>query len=100
MSIGYLGELSIPDSELALKATKLVAEISPLSLPPLHEDFLICQFNRAAAEMKIDRELLYLGAIMHDLGLTERFDGDQRYEVDGADAAREFLYNTACQRQS
>jgi len=28
---------------------------------------------------------------MHDLGLTERFDGDQRYEVDGADAARSFL---------
>jgi len=34
---------------------------------------------------------------MHDLVLTERFDGDQRYEVDGADAAREFLA-TACQK--
>jgi len=39
--------------------------------------------------MKIDRGCI--GAIMHDLGLTERFDGDQRYEVDGADAAREFF---------
>ena len=41
--------------------------------------------------MKYDRELLYLGALMHDLGLTERFDGNQRFEVDGADAARSFL---------
>jgi hypothetical protein len=38
-----------------------------------------------------DRELLYLSAIMHDLGLTERFDGQQRYEVDGANAAKSFL---------
>jgi len=29
MSIFHLGELSIPDSKLALKATKLVAEVSP-----------------------------------------------------------------------
>jgi hypothetical protein len=41
--------------------------------------------------LKCDRELLYLGAVMHDLGLTERFDGEQRFEVDGADAARAFV---------
>jgi len=35
--------------------------------------------------------MLYLGALMHDLGLTERFYGNQRFEVDGADAARAFL---------
>ncbi|HEY9656564.1 MAG TPA: HD domain-containing protein [Crinalium sp.] len=40
--------------------------------------------------LKCDRELLYLGAIMHDLGLTERFDAEQRFEVNGADAARAF----------
>jgi UTP:GlnB (protein PII) uridylyltransferase len=41
--------------------------------------------------LKCDRELLYLGAIMHDLGLTERFDAEQRFEVNGADAARAFV---------
>ena len=42
--------------------------------------------------LKYDRELLYLGAVMHDLGLTEKFDsGDQRFEVDGADAAQTFV---------
>lgn len=41
--------------------------------------------------LKYDRELLYLSAVMHDLGLTERFEGSQRFEVDGADAAQAFL---------
>lgn len=41
--------------------------------------------------MKCDSELLYLGAIMHDLGLTVKFAGTQRFELDGADAASRFL---------
>ena len=37
-------------------------------------------------------ELLYAGAMFHDLGLTERYrTSQQRFEVDGANAAREFL---------
>jgi hypothetical protein len=35
--------------------------------------------------------LFYLGAVLHDLGQTERFMGHQRFEVDGADAAAAFL---------
>jgi HD superfamily phosphodiesterase len=37
-------------------------------------------------------ELLYAGAMFHDIGLTERYRGSTlRFEVDGANAAREFL---------
>jgi hypothetical protein len=36
-------------------------------------------------------ELLYLVCVLHDLGLTEHANGKQRFEVDGADAAVEFL---------
>jgi HD superfamily phosphodiesterase len=39
-----------------------------------------------------DLELLYVGAMFHDLGLTERYrTSDLRFEVDGANAARDFL---------
>jgi HD superfamily phosphodiesterase len=39
-----------------------------------------------------DSELLYVGAMFHDLGLTEKFGRtDQRFEIDGADEARRFL---------
>ena len=37
-------------------------------------------------------ELLYAGAMFHDIGLTERYRASTvRFEVDGANAAREFL---------
>lgn len=39
-----------------------------------------------------DLELLYAGAMFHDLGLTQRFRSSQRrFEVDSAGAARDFL---------
>ncbi|EID14360.1 metal-dependent phosphohydrolase [Mycobacterium xenopi RIVM700367] len=39
-----------------------------------------------------DLELLYVGAMFHDLGLTERYrTSTLRFEVDGANAARDFL---------
>jgi hypothetical protein len=42
--------------------------------------------------LKFDPELLYAGAMFHDMGLTARHgSADQRFEVDGANAAREFL---------
>jgi hypothetical protein len=44
-----------------------------------------------AKKLMFDTELFYLGAVLHDLGQTERFMGGQRFEVDGADAAAAFL---------
>lgn len=42
--------------------------------------------------LKYDPELLYLGAMFHDVGLTETYSSaDLRFEVDGANAAREFI---------
>ena len=86
-------EFSIPDSEIAKKATQLVAEVSPKFL--YHHcvrSYLFGDILGKRDGIKYDRELLYLGAVLHDLGLTERFDRhEQRFEVDGADAARTFV---------
>lgn len=38
-----------------------------------------------------DDELVFLSCILHDLGATDHANGDQRFEVDGADAAARFL---------
>ena len=87
-----LSEISIPDSNLAKAATQLVAELSSKSLyNHCIRTYLFAEILGRRDRLKYDRELLYLGAVMHDLGLTERFDGNQRFEVDGADAARAFL---------
>ena len=83
---------AIPDSEICHKATQLVAEVSPTFLcNHCIRTFLFGDLLGQRDGLKCDRELLYLGAVMHDLGLSERFDGKQRFEVDGADAARAFV---------
>lgn len=87
-SINY----AIPDSEICKKATQLVAEVSPRFLcNHCIRTFLFGDLLGKRDGLRCDRELLYLGAVMHDLGLTERFDSEQRFEVDGADAARAFV---------
>jgi hypothetical protein len=42
--------------------------------------------------LPFDLELLYVGAMFHDMGLTARYASrTDRFEVDGANAARDFL---------
>jgi HD superfamily phosphodiesterase len=42
--------------------------------------------------LKFDRELLYAGAMFHDVGLSPAYSSTaERFEVDGANAARSFL---------
>jgi hypothetical protein len=87
----FIHEL-IPDSEICNKATQLVVELSPTFLcNHCIRTFLFGSLLGQRDGLKCDRELLYLGAILHDLGLTERFNGEQRFEVEGADAARAFV---------
>ncbi|GAB2502820.1 HD domain-containing protein [Nocardiopsis aegyptia] len=38
-----------------------------------------------------DDELLFLGCVLHDVGLSPEGDGDQRFDIDGADLAARFL---------
>jgi HD superfamily phosphodiesterase len=43
-------------------------------------------------DLRFDAELLYAGAMFHDMGLTHRYSSlTERFEVDGANAARDFL---------
>ena len=44
-----------------------------------------------SAEVAPDPELLAVAAVLHDLGLTDRYTAENRFEVDGANAARTFL---------
>ncbi len=85
-------EWTIPDSDLAKKATQLVAEASPEFLyNHCIRTYLFSEALGQRDRLKYDRELLYLSAVMHDLGITKSFTGEQRFEVDGADVARAFV---------
>ncbi|MHC9291913.1 DUF4440 domain-containing protein [Mycobacterium sp. LTG2003] len=47
--------------------------------------------NGFRADADYDDELLYLSCMLHDLGAVDYANGNQRFELDGADAAAEFL---------
>ncbi len=83
----------IPDSALAREATELVREsAAPLLFDHSRRVFLWGSLRGGQQGLDYDPELLYIGAMFHDLGLTERFRRtDQRFEIDGADQAHRFL---------
>jgi hypothetical protein len=85
-------KFQFPDTRLALEATELVREASP---PPLLNHclrtYVFAEALGRRLKKSFDAELLYLGCVMHDLGLTERFIKQARFELDGADAAQDFL---------
>jgi HD domain len=57
--------------------------------------FLFGSLIGRALGVKFDQELLYLACILHDLGLTERFEGELPFEIQGAEAAKHFLEEQA-----
>lgn len=85
--------VSIPDTALAREATDLVrAAATPVLFHHSRRVFLFGTLKGRHRGLEADPELLYVGAMFHDLGLTARYRRtDQRFEVDGADLAHEFL---------
>jgi hypothetical protein len=53
--------------------------------------FLFGSLVGRALGQKYDEEILYLACILHDLGLTERFQGESPFEIRGAETAQKFL---------
>ncbi|GLF92671.1 HD domain-containing protein [Streptomyces yaizuensis] len=84
----------IPDSALVREATELVRETAgPLLFHHSRRVFLWGALRGREQGLAFDAELLYVGAMFHDLGLTARHRRtDQRFEIDGADEARRFLH--------
>jgi hypothetical protein len=84
------------DSSIAKTATDLSRAASPPYLfNHAVRTFLFGSLIGRALGAKFDEELLYLACILHDLGLTERFEGELPFEIQGAEAARHFLEEQA-----
>lgn len=83
----------IPDSQMARAATELVRDTETELL--YHHSRRVFLFGALAGQrqqLRFDPELLYIGAMFHDMGLVPPYSSaDLRFEVDGANAARDFL---------
>ena len=92
-SIESIADIVIPDTELVRDVTEYIRDAeSDLLFDHSRRVFLFGALQGRRRGLQPDLELLYVGAMFHDIGLTERYrDSQLRFEVDGANAAKEFL---------
>ncbi|MFF7189777.1 SgcJ/EcaC family oxidoreductase [Streptomyces sp. NPDC008222] len=89
-------QLDLPDTSLTRDASAYAARATPAFV--FHHSVRSYVFARAHARNQglragadYDDELLFVSCVLHDIGLSEEGNGDQRFEVDGADTAAVFL---------
>jgi HD domain len=90
--------ITIPDSKLANEITEFIRDTESTLL--FNHSSRVYYFGALAGQrrgFKFDAELLYAGAMFHDIGLVPAYSSADRFEVDGANAARDFLrrHNTS-----
>ncbi|MGO4441720.1 HD domain-containing protein [Mycobacterium sp. 2YAF39] len=92
-SLQSIAGITIPDSALVREATDFIREAEDdLLFDHSRRVFLFGALQGRRLGLQPDLELLYVGAMFHDLGLTEAYrTSTLRFEVDGANAARDFL---------
>ena len=85
--------VTIPDSKLAREITELVRDTETALL--FHHSSRVYYWGALTGkrrDLRFDPELLYAGAMFHDMGLTPQYaSADKRFEVDGANVSRDFL---------
>ena len=100
--LNSIAGVSIPDSTLAREVTELIKDTEPPLL--FHHSTRVYLFGALAGlrkKLRFDPELLYVGAMFHDIGLTSAYSSaSERFEVDGANAAREFLLKHQIPREA
>jgi hypothetical protein len=85
--------IQIPDTKLAKEAHDILREFSTeLLYNHSNRAFFFAAQQGRQRKMTFDPELLYVSAAFHDLGLLSEYSSKtERFEVDGANAVRQFL---------
>jgi hypothetical protein len=87
-----LAGIKVIDTSLVRDAIDLARSSSePYIFNHVMRSWLFAVSIAEATRPSLNPELLAVAAILHDLGLTDRYFGTERFEVDGANAARTFL---------
>ena len=87
-----LAGIKVTDTTLVRDAIELSrSSLEPYLFNHVMRSWLFGILLSEGAELAPDPELLAVAAVLHDLGLTDRYTTEDRFEVDGANAARSFL---------
>jgi HD superfamily phosphodiesterase len=89
----FITGISLPDSLVVREATEFIRDTqSPLLFNHSSRVFCFASLAGQRQKLEFDPELLYIGAMFHDIGLLPKYSkSSDRFEVDGANAARDFL---------
>ena len=92
-STNTIAGIQLPDTPLVHEVTDYIrAQENDLLFDHSRRVFLFGALQGLRRGLRPDLELLYVGAMFHDIGLTEGYrTSNLRFEVDGANAARDFL---------
>lgn len=88
-----LQSVEVPDSKFTKQLTEFIRDNeTELLFNHSSRVYYFAALSGVRRGLQYDRELLYAGAMFHDLGLMPKFSSSgDRFEVDGANAAKEFL---------
>src|ERR1700751_2693910 len=90
--IRLIAGVSVPDGPLI---TDVIEHAQRLSEPYLFNhamrSWLFAEAIGRAKGIDYDREVVAIGTVLHDIGLTTGVSGPNRFEVNGADAALSFI---------
>ncbi|PUZ27938.1 phosphohydrolase [Chitinophaga parva] len=102
MSANTIAGIELPDSAMAQQSTELLrTHGSELLYNHSLRTFVFAALHGKQHNIRYDAELLYVSSMFHDLGLTAHYrSDDKRFEVDGANAAREFVRSHGLPPQS
>src|SRR5262249_15479290 len=91
-SMRSIAGVCVPDSPLIEDAIKYARELSePYLFNHAMRSWLFAARIGQVKATDCDLEVVALGTILHDVGLTPAVGGDARFGVNGANAARSFL---------
>jgi hypothetical protein len=80
-----------PATALADDVSRLLQQCDPVIVAHSERSYQFAVALAALDQVQLDQEVLYLGAVLHDVGLSPAADGDERFEVRGANVVRTIL---------
>ena len=88
--------VSVPDSPLITEVLEYAQQLSePYLFNHAMRSWLFAETIGHIKGIDYDHEVVAIGTILHDIGLTASVSGPNRFEVNGADAALSFIKDEA-----
>jgi hypothetical protein len=87
-----------PVTALAAEVRGLLDQCAPVVAAHSERSYQFAAAFAAADGGEVDDEVLYLGTMLHDIGLSPAADGSERFEVRGANLVRSLLLDHGMER--